>query len=534
MIPIDQISQNIAQTTDNGIVIHKDGQWEKISYKQFSSDIAKTQEWLSALGVTEGMFVGICASNCYEWLVFDYALINMKCISVCFPTENFKNSSADSLKQQYGLSLLISDGSLDNAHSYSWVIPLNLCHIEKTEATQIYSADTEQTPIDVPGDTYTLVFSSGTSGKLKCLAVSKSGIEYVLSSFGKKLDFRHDDSIIAFLPLSIFQQRWMIYAASYYNFDFLLVDQIRLFNALSELKPTILGAPPLFFETIENRFNNLDDSIRLLLTVIGKVLAQLPKAIRTPLQKRVFAKFHKSLGGRFRLMLIGAAPPKLSTLNFFKMIGLPLFEGYGMTETGYLSINLPRYNKIGTTGREFIDGTLSLSDEGEVIATLEKPLCLGYLFDEGNVENSKTFLPGNKVATGDIGKFDKDGYLSITGRIKEIVITNGGVKVHPETIEKEIEQSCPEVNRAVVFGGESINGLAAILSVRKSDDQTFAKIQKRIDSLNKSQSAGAKINEIQLTLEEFRIDNGYMTRSMKINRRAVYASFGKSATAELA
>jgi long-subunit acyl-CoA synthetase (AMP-forming) len=315
----------------------------------------------------------------------------------------------------------------------------------------------------------------------------------------------------------------MLYTAIHYGFDMHLADPPRLFKALKEMKPTIIGAPPLFYELFERRFHSLSPRKRALLSGAGRMVSLVPSAgLRVALSRRLFAPFHQALGGRIRLMLTGAAPTRRSTLDCFALLGLPLFEGYGLTETGYISINLPGRNRVGSVGRLVGKGKISIADDGEIIFSSDHPLSCGY-FSAGD-EQRKTFLDARRIATGDIGRFDSDGYLYLTGRKKEIIVTQGGQKVHPESLEKEIEHA-PDVLRAVIFGGGELAGLAALVSLQVHDTAAEKRVRTMIDKLNKQLPAATRIGQLIFTTKEFTTENGFLNRNLKVDRRAVFNAF---------
>lgn len=512
--------ENLRLVQDQGIILLVHGRWKKIPYSQFYEDIKKAEKILNRLGAQPSMRVGICANNCYEWLVYEFALINLKLISVTFPGDDFKSQSLDTLKQQFGLNLLLGDGKYLPIGEQSWSAPLSLDI--RTMAQHQVSQDSHSTCL--PQGTYALVFSSGTSGKLKCLAISQSGIEDIIQGFETLLHFKSDDSIIAFLSLSVFQQRWMLYSAICFKFDFVLVDQWQLFKALEEVKPSIIGAPPLFYESIQNQFEAKSTTEKFIKSSLSKLVAQLPMKLALNLKRKLFKEIYTMMGGRFRIMLIGAAPPKLSTLEFFNMVGLPLFEGYGMTETGYISMNTPQNNTIGTVGQVLPNRKVRITESGEIIVQLNSPLVLDYVFDRE--ESKRTLLPNNEIYTGDIGYFDRKMNLVINGRIKDIIITAGGIKIHPEVIEKKIESLTSKIRKSVVIRDDIKIGLSAVLSL----DNNLNKIEvdaitKDVIRLTQDQPKEARITQVVTTDTEFGISNGYMSRSLKLNRNKIENDF---------
>ena len=142
-----------------------------------------------------------------------------------------------------------------------------------------------------------------------------------------------------------------------------------------------------------------------------------------------------------RFMVTGMAPIKRATLELFQLMQLPLFETYGMTEFGGIALNIPGANKVGSVGRPLPGVRVELAPDGEVIAVREHRIASGYCECAAG-EEEQTFIGPDRVATGDVGRFDADGYLYLVGRKREMIITAGGTKIHPEIPEAEID-ACP-------------------------------------------------------------------------------------------
>lgn len=485
-------------------------------YPEVFSDVERFASRLRAAGLGPGSRVGLLGENSYDWIVCELALLRAGCVSVCFSPEEFAHVALAELAERYRLHLMVASPKelVRRKEPHPWVITLG------GDGEEIRPRP-EPGGLPLDEDIFTLVFSSGTSGKLKCLMISMRGTEALIESFGRLYRFRPDDAILVFLPLSIYQQRWMLYAAIWYGFDLHLAEPARLFKALREMKPTIIGAPPLFYEVFEKRFRSLPTHKRALLSAAGRLLYAFGPA-RAALARKIFSPFHEALGGRTRLMLTGAAPTRRSTLECFTRLGLPLYEGYGLTETGYISLNLPGRNRVGSVGQLVSPDSVSIAPDGEIVFNSDRPLSRGYLFSDEQ-EQRKTYLDANRIATGDVGHIDEDGYLYLTGRKKEIIITQGGYKVHPESLEREIEGS-PEVSRAVIFGGEELAGLAALVSLQARDPAAERRIRAVVDRLNKQLPPAARIAQVVFTTTQFTVENGLLNRNLKVDRRAVFAA----------
>lgn len=225
-------------------------------------------------------------------------------------------------------------------------------------------------------------------------------------------------------------------------------------------------------------------------------------------------------GSRARLMLTGSAPvpPRLVTL--FHQLGAPLFEVYGSTEIGWISFNLPHRYRLGTAGRPVDGVVVTLTDEGEIVVRAERPQALGYVFD-GTETAASVFLPDGAIATGDLGRWER-GYLRLVGRKKNVIITRSGVKINPEELEHDVEQSCA-VKKAVVVPTAAGTTLACVVWVDGWDDPERARaVEACVGSGNDKRPASHRISQVVVRpADELSVESGLLTRNLKVDRDAV-------------
>ena len=524
-----ELPERLGELPGQSISYYENNRVRRKTFPEVLADVEAMQARLESWGVGPGMRVGILSANSYEWVVCDLTLLRMRCVCVSFPLEELAETPLEVLGERYSLHLLMVSGNelKRRGGRPGWVALLddeNEAPVKAQQTRPERVGNGRRSALSDP-DVLTIVFSSGTTGKLKCLLMSRCGTEKWLAACGRKYSFRPDDSMIVVLPLSHNQQRLMIFAAVWYGFSLIMAEPARLPRALKELKPTILAGPPAFYEPLENRFRSLPRFKQLLLSAGGRVINLVPlRPLRGRLAGRFFEPFHSAFGGRVRLMLTGGAPSRRSTLELFKLLGLPLYQVYGMVEAGFVALNLPGANRVGSAGRPMFDGEVEIAPDGEVMVCFEKPLSLGYLYcDEG--DEGRTYVGEHRIATGDIGRFDKDGFLYLTGRKKQIIITPGGYKVQPELLENEIER-CPEVGRAVVFGGGELSLIVALVSLRTEDSpRARERVQETVEKLNRTLPGACRVGRVVFTSTPFRADNGFLNRSLKINRAAVYDAF---------
>lgn len=506
-----------------GVLCFEKGRLVRRDYPTVRKDVDKAIERLKGYGVKAGMRVGIRATNCYPWIVYDIALLELRCVSVAF-TEDFFPTPADELAEKYKLALILGY-SKDKPHLES---PKGLVALMDTDGPEGVKAD-DSHPLEVDPDFEcpSLIFSSGTSGRIKGLRVSRRGAESTINAFTSRIEPRPDDCLLMFLPISNYQQRMMCYAAFWFGFDLILTDPQRLFRALKELHPTLFVGPPLLYETIEGKLYNLPKWKKLAAEYGGRLIEKIPSAdLRKKAAQKLYGEIYEALGGRMRFMITGMAPIKRSTLQLFARMQLPLFETYGLTESGPVALNVPGQNKMGSVGKPVEPGSVEIAEDGEIIVKKKFPQSLGY-FDVPAEDQVATFLGDGRVATGDVGRFDEDGYLYLVGRKKEIIITPGGVKVHPEVLEGDIDAS-PDVAKSVVFGGVGLQTLVAVISVRGSlEAEIKDRVERHVDAVNAKHPSAIRVGKTVFTDTQFTRENGLLRPNLKLDRKKIQEYFAK-------
>ncbi len=501
------------------ILSYENGRLVQRTHADVYTDVQAACDRLRAWGLKPGMRVGIRAPNSYQWIIYDLALVQIRAVSVAF-TDDFAHLSAAELGEKYALSLILvtsKEGGRDPQNS-SFIAYIDGNNDGVRAIDRGLPADDEG--FDKPG----LIFSSGSTGGLRGLVINRKGLEESVDSFTQVIAPREDDSVLLFLPISNFQQRLIYYSALWYGFDIIVTDPARLFRALKELHPTIFIAPPTLYEAFETRFSNLPKWKQLFARMVGDAARLLPtESARRRVAQLFFKEVYETLGGRMRFMVTGMAPIKRSTLDLFARMQLPLFETYGLIEFGSVALNVPTAHKVGSVGRLLPGVQIEIAEDGEIIARREHLQTHGY-FECAEGESEKTFIGNNRVATGDIGRFDDSGYLYLIGRKKEIIITGGGKKVHPEVLEAEIN-ACPEVARSVVFGSPGAPSLAAVVLPKNPQDAgAQARIREFVEQFNKRQPA-MTVGKIVFTDLEFTRENGFLRPNLKLDRKKIGQHF---------
>lgn len=503
-IQIGALLERLRGRTSKLIFVSNGGAATQKTFDDLHRDTSMLVDRLRQLGVRPGCRIGILGPNSYAWMQWDLALIELGCISVAFIEQG--SEPLERLIDRHGLHLLAvaPDCVTGPAHALPCVVDMHSPAFSNDKRALTHAA-----PVHSP-DTHSLVFSSGTTGKIKGLIISRKGTERLIGLYADAFGVHADERFLTFLPFFNYQQRMSYYFCLHHGIDFVATPYTQLFSALPAHKPTFIIAPPLFYESVQN---------------IAQTLGGADSAAAAP-------RLSALLGGRIRYLVTGMAPIKKQTLEFFWKCGLPLYEAFGITEAGMVAWNKPGQVKAGTVGKPAEPGSVTLSSEGEVIVTRDALLSLGY-FEASDEDTRATFVAPGAVATGDIASFDADGFLTIVGRKKDAIITRSGEKFHPEPIEALIQRD-PRVKIAVVTSYDGVPGVTAIIAVANADDpDCTGPISRQIDEINARLPAFQQVRQIRFTQQEFNVENGLRTRNLKLDRRAIHAAFLKSAAFDL-
>jgi long-chain acyl-CoA synthetase len=482
-------------------------------------DVLRTRDALSAWGVRRGTRVGIYAPNSYAWLVHDLALIELGAISVPF-TDDFAGKVNQELLDKYNIALLLI------AKSHARIFPQKPAHVAFIDADNAGVHALERPPSGDPdeADQHSLVFSSGSAGGLKGLVISRKGVEATLPPVFEALRMHPGDRLLLFLPLSNFQQRNMCYGALWYDFDIIITDYTQLFAAMPALNPTILIAPPVLYQMIHAEFEKYPGWKKSLWKMLGGAISLLPSAgMRQGIARILFHGFHKQFGDRMRLLVTGMAPIRRNIGKFFKQLQLPLCESYGMVEAGSITFRPADSREYGSVGKLLRGIDVSIEPDGEIIVSRDYPMTLRY-FQCAEGENERTFIGPTQVATGDMGRFDGNGNLYLLGRKRELLVTPGGVKLHPEAIEQELNNS-PDIAHSVIFLKPEAAHLTCVVDlVQPASDESRARATKFVNSLPTARKA-APFVEVIFADAPFTAENGMLRPNLKIDRKAIAARY---------
>lgn len=469
----------------------REGAWRPISHQQLYDDVKRAALGLEAIGLAAGDRVAILSENRPEWLVSDFACVMSRMVSVpLYPTlpagqlmHMLQDSEARAVfvsnTDQVRKVLQVREDlpTLEYVIAYDDVAPsapglMSLAALlESGDAVLGDIADEEyraRALATTPDDLLTILYTSGTTGRPKGVMLTHANLVSNVRSALQVLEITQDDVSLSALPLShIFERmagHYVMFSAGAticYSEGF-----GRLGQNFTEVRPTVMTLVPRVFEKLAGQVEQMaraggpsrERVLRWALDIGGKrvdrELAGRPVGPILAVQYRladrlVFSKFRQKLGGRIRLFVSGGAPLNPETGRFFLAAGLTLLEGYGLTETSpVISLNNVGDIKLGSVGRPLPGVEIGIADDGEIV-TRGPHVMRGYHGMPRETEAAMT--PDGWFRTGDIGKLDDDGRLSITDRKKDIIVTAGGKNIAPQPIENRVKNN-RYVSQVVMIG----------------------------------------------------------------------------------
>jgi long-subunit acyl-CoA synthetase (AMP-forming) len=466
-----------------------DGSDHQVTIPILLDEVEALAARLSQAGIRPGMQIGLQGANGYEYVLWDLVAIRLGVLIHAVPEELTPEKLA-ALIQRHDVALWVCEN--ENAlpgHPYR-------ASLADTWTDRPFNVDTAAGAVDDP-DLYTRVYSSGSSGYLKGLNISRLGTEALVSDFIADFALGAHDSHLIFLPLSNYQQRLSVYGCLWAGASIRVVRHTSVFQELGAFKPSFIVAPPAIYENIYHVHGRGSQAVE---------------------------KLSLFLGGNIRFMITGMAPIRLELLRAYNELGFQLLEAYGVTETGMIAWNTPAVQRMGSVGRPIHPEHVHFSDESEVLIRRPFPLAKGY-FDSTGSDGAQTFLADGTIATGDVGNLDADGFLYLRGRKKEIILTSGGAKFHPEELERKLT-ALPWVRHAIVLQSHRAQEVVAVLVTDETAGvPDSVVVDEAIRSLNQSLPSYMHIARKVVTQTVPSIDNGMLTRNLKYDRKGIYRNF---------
>ena len=381
-----------------------------------------------------------------------------------------------------------------------------------------------------------IIYTSGTSGKPKGVVLSHGGI---LANCEGAIDLlnplikKKDPIFLTWLPLSHSYEHAVQFIQILTGAKVFYAESLeKLLSNMSEAKPTIMTAVPRFYQNLYNKINNnfnkqtglkktlIDKTIHLGKKTLNKENLKFhEKIINFLCQILVRKKIQKQFGGNLQAFVSGGGALDKNIGEFLNAIGLPTLQGYGLTETSpVVSCNLPGFIKVETVGPPFKTNQVKIANDGEILVKGENVM-LGYWNKQ---KETNEIIQNGWLHTGDIGEIDSKGYLKITDRKKDIIVNLGGDNISPSKVENYFCNH-EKIKQCLVYGDKK-NYLVALIVV-DSNDKENSTIRSIIENLNKNLSIIEKIKKFKLIDEEFTIDNGLMTPTLKLKRKKIIEKY---------
>jgi long-chain acyl-CoA synthetase len=382
-----------------------------------------------------------------------------------------------------------------------------------------------------------IIYTSGTGGNPKGVILSHGGILNNLEGACEIMKplFNSRPVFLTWLPLSHSYEHCVQFAQIAVGAKVFYAEKIeKLLENISEAKPTIMTAVPRFYQNLYNKINMnlkkqtgfkaklIEATLRLgRKKLLNQKMTFFEKLLNFVVDKLVRKKIKKQFGGNLKAFVSGGGALDKEIGEFLNSVGLPTLQGYGLTETSpVVSCNPIHKIKVETVGPPFKGNQVKIADDGEILVKGENVM-LGYW---NNKDETDKAINDGWLYTGDIGEIDpEDGYLKITDRKKDIIVTAGGDNISPAKIENLITNE-PEIDQCMVYGDKK-NYLVALIVPSKDFLNDKEKINNVIEKINEKLTLLEKIKRIQLINENFSIENGLMTPTMKVKRKKVIEKY---------
>ena len=516
--------------------------WREVSWTEASERVDALGKALLARGVGHGDAVAVLARTRLEWLLLDWAIMSVGAVVVgLYPTNTAAECAYIVGHAEAVLAFVENDEQHEKlASAYEGPI-VRFDEITAFEAEGRAYDGPPAEPV-AEDDVATLIYTSGTTGPPKGVILTHRNL--VTAASRATSSTSDDDIVLLFLPMAHSFARIAHQGSAFNGAAVALVaDVARVPEALQRTRPTFLPAVPRVFEKIHantlgeiERAGGVRTTLgRWALGVGARVSAKRRaggrvsplEALRERIADRlVFAKVKERLGGRLRMAVSGAAPLSLEVLEFFNALGILVVEGYGLTETSSsLSVNQEGNYKLGTVGPPVEGCEVKLDEDGEILVK-SASVFAGYYKDPE--ATAAAFTEDGWFRTGDVGEIDTDGFIKITDRKKDLIITAGGKNIAPQNIENALKSS-RFVSQAVVIGDRRPYVTALItldwneVSASGREPQELA--QEIVDDVNRDRVRVEQIKRFAVLPRDFSQEAGELTPTLKLRRRVVQEHF---------
>ena len=564
------LEERVRRAPNDSLIEYKNeaGEWSSFSAVEFQAKVIAIAKGLIARGIMPGDSVSITAHTCWQWTALDLAIMSIGALTVpVYETNSPAQVTMIFNDSKVKMAFAEDDGQRDKIESVRaqcpdlgdvYVIRFGAIDTIIEYGRSVSDAEFYEREHAVKGsDLATIVYTSGSTGTPKGIELSHANFVFITYSGVNSMPdiaMKPNRRLLLFLPLAHVFARYMQFFCFAGNVSLGLSGNLKTILAdFQAFKPTFILAVPRIFEKIYNAASQKAGS-----GLKGRVFAGATQVARDwsyaqqsgegiPLalgmkhalyDKLVYSSILDVFGGHVEYAVSGGAPLDSSIAHFFNGVGLPLLEGYGMTETcAPSSVNPTVGYKIGTIGLPLQGVTMGVDETGELC--IKSPaVCVGY---HNHPDVTEQQIVDGWLHTGDLGSIDDDGFVSIVGRKKDLIITAGGKNVSPSEMEASIMTS-PVVSQCVVIGDRK-PFIASIISLDLAETNLWlesqgaervenleeatknpivrAEVERAVNKANELVSRAESIRKFEIVPDEFTEGNGLVTPSMKARRQAV-------------
>ena len=584
---VDRLSPNVAvlfldrvaKSPDREAFRYPQGEsWESITWKQTGEMVSALAAGLLALGIQPEQRVGITSNTRYEWIMADLAVMCAGgATTTVYPSTNAEDT-AYILSDSESRIVFVEDATqvkkltdnkselphvekvvvFDGEGDGDWVITLDdLKQMGTAYLAEHPSAIEEKAQSIAPDQLATLIYTSGTTGRPKGVRLRHKSWVYEGAAIEAQNILDENDLQFLWLPMAHSFGKVLLSAQLACGFASAVDGRVeKIVDNCASVKPTFMGAAPRIFEKAYGRIQTMQAAeggakeklfhkafaVGLKVEQLKREGTSVPVGLKMQhalFDKLVFSKVRARFGGRVRFFISGAAALNREIAELFNAAGIVILEGYGMTENSAgATVNHPDDNRIGTVGRALPGAEVKIGEGDEVL--LRGPHVMdGY--HNLPEETAKALDADGWLHTGDKGSLDADGFLTITGRIKELFKTSGGKYIAPPAIESKFKAICPYASQFMVFGAErnfvialvtldpdAMTGWAAENGMEGksyteivNSDEVKAMVGGYVDELNAKLNRWETIKKWELLDHDLTVESGELTPSMKVKRNVV-------------
>jgi long-chain acyl-CoA synthetase len=527
--------------------------WREVSWEEAGVAVDEIANGLLALGVREGDAVGILAQTSLEWTLFDFALGLIGAVGAAIYANSSPKDCVYVLEHSDAVGVLVEDeeqrgkvASLGLPHVVSFAELDGLRARGQAFAAENPEALAEAEASVGEDDLFTFIYTSGTTGPPKACMIRHRNYYEMAGCVDHVESFAfEDDTMLLYLPLAHNFGRLMHLLGAHVGYTIAFCpDPLRVAEALPAVRPTLLPSVPRLYEKVHtalvSQFEEVQGPRRRLLDWaldVGRRASELRRdgrplppalALKHRLADRlVYSKVKKRLGGRLRLGVSGGAPLAKEIGELFHALDILIIEGWGLTEcTTAASVNRPNRFRFGTVGPALPGFEVRTDEDGELLIRSET-IFAGYYKDE---EATREVLGDDGwLRSGDVGSIDADGFITITDRKKDILVTAGGKNVAPQNLENALK-TAPLISQALVVGDRRPY-VAALITVDPAVSEGLSpghvreRVQAIVDGVNAELSRFEQIKRFSILDREFTADEGEVTPTLKLKRRVCAEHF---------